>query len=432
MGRCKNEVLLRKINIPKLTKEQSEVSFTILHDLDNCRRVTTNNEISEAVGAYNKFLVPKNAFECLGEGCVNSGTFVTAAEASPYAAKFYGKYDATEFAAGAMTLYFYDANKAAHSSILVLLSDDSTFTNADRYLVSVSADSYDDDGFAPIIIDLSMTPTSELGNGWTPSNKGVYVSISTDTNFGVSTISFFESMEDFATIDVVKVGCLSSVGGTLDPSLIESACNKAKYNDQMGGLSFNVTGRSATPNYWKLNPMAGKGKAAKGFTIATVEKTIDENHKVVLTDLYQDECRFISIQLKNACDAWETELTQLYAPAVGYLTLDEDHYTVTKKADGTTQINFATSMVGQDILISYPREADVDETVIGTEFLNGTHVSMAIPVCEQDRVMRMLVFNNVYITSFPYSLSENDTDFSFSINIQPDREGYYFHNYKVL
>lgn len=429
MGRCKNETLLRKINIPKLTKEHSEVSFTILHDLDNCRRINAKDQLLEGKGTYNKYLVPKNRFECLGEGCVNTGTFLIAADAATKEVEYYAKFDMTEVASGAVTFYVYDANKAART-LTVLIGEAQGLANADQYSVSIAATDYDEDGFAPVIIDLSQTPT-DVGNGWTPNEIGAYIKISASDAFGVSSISLFESMEDFATIDVVKVGCLSSVGGTLDPSLIESACNKAKYNDQMGGLSFNVTGRNATPNYWKLNPMAGKGKAAKGFIIATVEKTIGNDNTVTLADLYQDECRFISVQLKNACDAWETELTQIFAP-VGMTNLAPDHYQVIKQADGSTKLKFAAGLAGQDILVSYPREADVDETVVNTDFLNSTHVSMAVPVCEEGRVMRMLVFNNVYITSFPYSLSENDTDFSFSINIQPDRGGDYFHNYKIL
>lgn len=429
MGRCKNETLLRKINIPKLTKEHSEVSFTILHDLDNCRRINTKDQLLEDKGTYNKYLVPKNRFECLSEGCVNTGTFLIAADAATKEVEYYAKFDMTEVASGAITFYVYDANKAART-LTVLIGEAQGLANADQYSVSIAAADYDEDGFAPVVIDLSQTPT-DVGNGWTPNEIGAYIKISASDAFGVSSISLFESMEDFATIDVVKVGCLSSVGGTLDPSLIESACNKAKYNDQMGGLSFNVTGRNATPNYWKLNPMAGKGKAAKGFIIATVEKTIADDNTVTLADLYQDECRFISVQLKNACDAWETELTQIFAP-VGMTNLAPDHYQVIKQADGSTKLKFAAGLAGQDILVSYPREADVDETVVNTDFLNSTHVSMAVPVCEEGRVMRMLVFNNVYITSFPYSLSENDTDFSFSINIQPDRGGDYFHNYKIL
>lgn len=431
MGRCKNETLLRKINIPKLTKEHSEVSFTILHDLDNCRRINAKDYINEPVAEYYKFRIPKNYFECLGEGCVNTGT----AHLNEYSGEavyldYFARFDMTEVAAGAVTFYVFSPFNDART-ITFKISDASTFANADVYTVSVAASNYDADHFAPVIIDLSATPDSEEGTGWTPTANGAYIRISGDGKFGVSSIAFYESIEDFATVDVVKVGCLSSVGGTLDPTLIESACNKAKFNDQMGGLSFNVTGRSATPNYWKLNPMAGKGKAAKGFTIATVEKMVGAGGIVTLADLYQEECRFISVQLKDACDAWETELTQLYVPNQN-IAIAQDHYQVLKQADGSTNLRFATALVGQEVLISYPREADVDETVINTDNLNTVHVSMAVPVCEQERVVRMLVFNNVYITSFPYTMSENDTDFSFSINIQPDRGGDYFHNYKIL
>ena len=77
-------------------------------------------------------------------------------------------------------------------------------------------------------------------------------------------------------------------------------------------------------------------------------------------------------------------------------------------------------------------EVEVDERTVNAENLNGTHVSMAVPVCEADRVKEMHVFNNVFITSFPNSLSENDTDFSFTINIQPDEGGDYFHIYRIV
>lgn len=423
MGRCRNDVLLKKINIPKLLKEQSEVSFTILHDLDNCRRIKTKNEVSGADGSYNAYLVPGNRFECLGEGCVNTGTYTGA-----NSVEYYAKFDMTEVASGALTFYVYDASKAA-KTLTVLIGEAEGLANADSYTVSVKASDYDADGFAPVVIDLSVEGT-EVGNGWTPNEIGAYVRVSSTAAFGISSISFFESIDDFATIDVVKIGCLTSVGGTLDPTLIESACNKAKYNDQMGGLSFNVTGRNATPNYWKLNPMAGKGKASTGFTIATIEKTVASDGTVTIADLYQDECRFISVQRKDACDTWEAELTQLFVPA--NIELDGNQYRVEKQADGSTKFYFASEMAGQEVLVSYPREVEVEETVINTENLNTVHVSMAYPVCVQDKVVEMHVFNNVYITSFPYTMSENDTDFSFTINIQPDKGGDYFHKYRFV
>lgn len=427
--RCKNSELLKKISSPKLTK-QDEVSFTILRDLQNCRRIKTR-DVAEGstAGTYNKWLIPRNHFECLGKGCVNSGTYLVT-EATPDL-KYFARFDATEFAAGAIVFYVYDTNKTA-KTLTVKIGDTAAMANADSYSVTVAAADYDEAGFAPVVVDLSKAGT-DVGDGWTPSKSGAYIEITGSAALGISSISIFDSVEDFATVDTVKVGCLSSVGGGIDLSLIEGACTKAKYNGQMGGLSYNVTGKQVTANYWKLNPMMGKGKATKGFEIRTVEETPVANGnyaEVTLPDLYQAECRFVAIQRKGACNETDAGLTQLYVPAD--VSMTPEHYRVIKNADGSTTLRFHAELAGFPLLISYPMEVEVDERTVNAENLNGTHVSMAVPVCEADRVKEMHVFNNVFITSFPNSLSENDTDFSFTINIQPDEGGDYFHIYRIV
>ena len=429
--RCKIDALLNKINLPKLSK-QDEVSFTLIKDLPNCRRIKAKNVLTGSTdGAYDKYLIPANRFECLGEGCVNTGTYQFDSEAQTFLAKYFGRFDATEIGSGAVTFYIYDPDKAIHN-ITVVISSEAAMTNADRFVTSVGTTDYDDDGFAPVIIDFTGLGSTDLGTGWEPSYSGVYISIAADAAVGISSISFFESIEDFATVDVVKVGCLSSMGGTLDASVIEAACSKAKFNDQMSGISFPVTGRMATPNYYLLNPLHGKGKADKGFFIATEEYTVGDDYKVTLADMLQSECRFLAVQRVGACDPYDATMTQLFVPKSSNISLTPEYYIVAQNADGTTTLTFANSLKGAKVLISYPREADVVERVSNADNLNSVHVSMAFSVKMSEHVTEMHVFNNVFVTSFPFSISENDTDFSFSLNIQPDKGGDYFHIYRII
>lgn len=424
--RCNNAELLSKINSPKLNK-QTEATFTVMKDLANCRRIKGRDQVSETEGTYNKWIVPFNRFECLGEGCVNSGTFTLKAAGS---VDYFGRFDATEIAAGAVTFYVHKESATTFPvKVTVSLSSAKAQTNADKYEVSLTEAMFGEDGFAPVIIDLSQTATA-VGDGWTADEKGVYLKITLDKVAGISSISFYESIEDFATMDVVKVGCLSSAGGTLDVSLIESACTKASLNDQMGGLSYTISGRTVTPNYRALSPLMGKGKATEGFEIVTDEFTVGQDATITIADLYQRECRFVAVQRKGACNETDAGFTQLTIPVE--VTLSPDHFQVFPQADGSTKLRFASELAGFPILVSYPRQVEVEDTVASAKNLNGVHTSMAIPVCVSDHVKEMHVFNNVYVTSFPFSISESDTEFSFTINIQPDKDGNYFHIHRIV
>lgn len=423
--RCNNAELLSKINSPKLNK-QTEATFTVMKDLPNCRRIKTRDQVSETEGTYNKWVVPFNRFECLGEGCVNSGNFALNAAGS---VEYFGRFNAKEIAAGAVTFYVHKESATTFPvKVTVTLGSEKALTNADKYEVTLAEAAFGPDGFAPVIIDLSQTAT-QVGDGWEANEKGVYLQIALDKVAGVSSISFFESIEDFATLDVVKVGCLSSAGNTFDLSLLESACSKATYNDQMNGITYNLTGRTVTSNYRALNPMAQRGKATEGFEIVTEEYTVENDGSVTLADLYQRECRFITAQRKGACNETDAGFTQLTIPTP--VKLSADHFQVFPQADGSTKIQFADEVAGFPVLISYPKQVEIEETVINADGLNSVHVSMAIPVCVSDKVKEMHVFNNVFITSFPGQISESDSDFSFTINIQPDKGGDWFHIYRI-
>ena len=429
MARCNNGELLNKISMNKLT-ETTEVEFRVRRDLPDCRRINAKNYTAISGSfTYNRYKRPINRFECMRRGCINTGLLMLAeaAETVTYRAM----YDATEYAAGVITLYVYpDAGVTFPATLTVELSDASNFTNSDVYEVAIASGDVTSDGFVPIAIDLSQTPTSDTGTGWTASANGVYIRFSADKVIGISSIAIFDSIEDFETNDVVKISCLSSVGGTYDVDMVAAVCQEAQYNDQVTSLSFPVTGTKITPNYWKLNPMMDRGTNTTGFDTITVKKTIGADGIITIPDVDQDVCGFIGVQIADDCDVTESSMNLLSIPLS--VTVDEGHFQVIKKNDGTTDLHFSTNLAGTDVLISYPKKVDIEEFVANPDNMHETHVSMIVPRYQSDNVKYVDIYENVFVTSFPATITTDTAEFAFTITVARDADGNFFRTQRII
>lgn len=434
MARCNMEALIKKVGIDKLSKNV-EVSFALHRNLQDCRKINTRYYAALSDGAtvtYNGLRKPQNRFECNRKGCVNTGTLMMGAAND--AVTFKAQYDATDYAAGAVAFYVYPSAGATYPIALTFkISDTQAMTNADTYTRTITAAEVTDDGYVPIVIDLSKTPTSEEGNGWTPGAVS-YIQLSADKVVGYSSIAIYDTIEDFETSDVVKVGCLSTVGGSFDVAAVATTCLKAGYDDSVDSFSFTVEGTSVTPNYWKLNPMIGKGTESEGFDIITVKKTVADATgygKVTLSDLFQDECGYVTVQKTEECNITDSFFKQLSVPTL--VDLKEDQFQVIKNADGTTDLFFNSVAVGAEVLVSYPRMAEIEEEVLSAENIGETRVRMSYPLETSDGVRYIYIFDNVLITSFPFTIGNtNETAFSFTITIQRDDDNLFVRKRRIL
>lgn len=432
--RCNIDALIKKVGVDKLTKE-IEVSFALHHNLPDCKKINTRNYVAASDGdslSYNSLKKPQNRFECFRKGCVNSGTLTLGAANDTVT--FKAQYDGTEYAAGAVAFYVDTTGVSAFPiNVTFKISDTQTLTNADVYTREITAAEVTDDGFVPIVIDLAKTPTSVVGSGWTPGAVS-FIQLSADKKVGFSSISIYDSIDEFQTNDVVKVGCLSTVGGSFDVPSIASTCLNAGYDDSVDSFTYNVEGTTVTPNYWKLNPLIGKGTETEGFEIVTVKKAAaaDGSYaKVALSDLFQDECGYVTVQKAEECNVTDSFLYQVSVPTL--VDLSEDQFQVIKNADGTTDLFFNSSVAGAELLISYPRNAEIVEEVASSDNIGETRVRMTVPVDTSDGVRYMYVFNNVLITSFPFTINNtNETTFSFTITIQRDDDGYFFRKRRIV
>lgn len=439
MARCNNEVLMRKIGM-RPVDDTREVELTVIRQLPDCNKINTKNIVSSTGDyTYSAVIVPENKFECMRDGCVNTGTLMVSKKdsATNHATIFKSKMDATEFAAGVITFYVYPIGEVTYPmSVTVDISSSSEFGASDSYTLTVTEDMVGADGFAPVFVDLSSTPTSTTGGGWVPNEAGAFIRIGGAENFGISSISIYNSIEDFETSDVVKIACLSALDGTFDIPVSDASCFGAEYNIDDVTFERTVTGTAVTPNYWLLNPMHGKGEVVTSSMGVNVERTVtaadgDQFGIVTLGDLNQDECGFMGIQIADHCNVTDAQLIQLSFPST--INIDEKHYFVVKNADGTSTIYFNKNLIGLDVVIAYSKVVEVESHVGNLVNVGDTRVRMRYMRCYNDGTKYIRTYNNVYVTSFPDAIpADGEGEFSFTISIQPDDNGNYYTDDRVL
>lgn len=433
MARCKNDLLMKKIGVEKLNNLQ-EVDFTVLNELPDCRRINASKRLT-AGGTYNRYRIPENQFECMRQGCVNSGTLFNEGADALYQAQF----DATEFAAGVVTFYVTGADEG---TVTFKIGDTDALTDADVYEIPLTDLAGGRDGYKAVVVDLASTPTSQEGAGWTPNATGAFISIAVapaagqpTTDIGISSIFIFDDIADFETTNTVKIGCLTTVGGAWELDAAEQTCFSTGGYDEttINNFEMTVTGKALTSNYMLLHPLMGKGSAVEGFDMDTIEKTVEAEGDfgvVVLADKDVLECGFLSVALGDSCNVADSALTALSVPSK--MDIDEGHYIVEEQADGTTKVYFNKAHVGAPVVISYPKKVEVEEWEISEDNAGSRKVRLSYARTWTDGTKWRFVFDNVLVTSFPDEITEEESEFEFTIVIQKDATGRFGRAYRIL
>lgn len=414
------------VGVDKLDKKV-EVDFDVQRYLPDCNKINARKYVSTAAEsvAYNAYKIPANVFECMNPNCVNSGTAYIGTSKTVYKAV-----GGEDFSAGVITFYV----TGGVTSVEVTLSDTVAGTNAWKYTVTPGA--VGADGFAPVVVDLSQTPT-EVGTGWVPSEGNAYIGITLTggSNQGLSSIAIFDDMEDFQTSTHVKIACLTNIDGSWDLEVAENACfpNNYSYNENRS-FEKTVTGTKMTANHWRLNPLYKRGSATEGFDIVTVERTVGDGTTfgfVAIDDMNQNECRFFSMMLADSpCVVGDATLEKLSIPM--NVDIDEKHYVLVDAGSGVTNVILNTEHIGKKVLISYPKLVDVEEFVLSDDGINEIRTSMSYVRKYTDGYKYRFVFNKVLITSYSDGLSEDENEFSVTFSIQKDENGIYGRAYRII
>lgn len=437
MTRCKNDILINKIGSEKLQKT-TETEFVRHNYLPDCRRIIASKYINEVTATYNKYEVPANQFECVREGCVNSGTLYNEGAETQYKAQW----DAVEFASGVITFY----TTGTEGTATVKISDTATGTNSDVYTIDLSKIEDGADGYKAVVVDLSQTPSSTTGNGWTANHVAAYITITitpaqgdTASEIGISSIAVYDSLEDFETSATVVLACLSQLGGAWEFEPVEATCfgNGGIDDESIDTFEKTITAKALTPNYHQLNPLYGKGDATTGWDAVTVEKTVEAGTGddagygvIVLPDKYPDECGFVSVARADNCNVTDAHLVELKVPS--RVAVDEGHFFVIDQEDGSAKIYVNSALIGQTLVVRYPQAVEVEEYVYDVDNVRDTRFRWSYTRTYTDGVKYRFVFDNVIITSFPDEITDEETEFEFTVTIQKDATGKFGRAYKIF
>lgn len=429
MAKCTNTELFKKIG-QKLIDDNYELDIILYHELPNCKTINAGKYLTASGSvSYDKYNVPENKFECNPMACVNSGTlmFGAASETITYKAQF----DAREFAAGVMT--FYLKGNGTAGTVTVLVSDTSTFTNANSYTLNYPATT----DFIPMLVDFNAA--TDVGEGWTPSANGAYIRFTFEDgsqNLGLSSITILDSYDDLATSEVVKIGCVTDVSGTIDVPAIQRQCSTASYDTSNLAFTRTINAKQITPNYHKMNPLMGKAEAVDGSIQRTVRKTVAADGTVIISDMNLEDCGPISAQRTDVCEADLAMLTRLYTPVRITEDISVEYFQIVNDdANGTATFYFSPELAGKEILISYPKKVSVERYAANVNNVGDVRVAMRFPghyVDNRGSLDVVYTLPNVLITSFPWNMVRAEQDFSFTISIQPDGDGNYYYMDKVV
>lgn len=454
MNKCNlNRVVAQKVGYNKVEKTQ-EVDFNLSTDIDACVKINTKNYIAyegATAPVYSRLAVPQDMINvCAVKGCKNTGTLIISTKNegsdSNYthtaSATFAKATNAVLISAG--IVYFYvDFPKAGTYTVDLTIGDikDSELTNGDKYTQEVTVTS---EGYKPISFDLSVAPSEDVGTGWNPTTSGitmqidVYTQDATEAGYmvGLSSISIFEDVEDLATNEVVKLGCMTGIEGDDTIDAMEEQCLGAQYDTSTTSVERTITASTWTPNVMMLNPLIHRTEVTEGFYIATVEMTVaqdaeNENYgSVQLADSYDEVCGFIYSSIADSCNINDSILTRINNPNL--MNLDERQFQVinsflnpTVDVEGS-KLYFNKALVGKTVIISYPRAVEVEEFIATEAGINERRAQMSYTKKQSDGVVEVHVYDNVLITSFPQTINNSDSEFSFTISVQRDKNGNFF------
>lgn len=461
MPRCKNDALLNKIGVKKLDK-LTEVDFSVLGDADSCVKMNAKNytDLGNFITStsYQRLNIPKDMFSCLPEGCKNTGTLsVSLREGSVIGTVGYDiKADATEFYAGVLTYYVW-AEEPGEYNVMTNISDIRGGNHSDTYKTTLK--SANGKEFMPVIVDFSRAPWARNERGWEASIDGVHLEIDVEIpqneapvfdsyiDFGLSSFYIYDSLEMLEINDVVKIGCLDDFSGDITIDAADASCFGSGYDPSSISIERTLTGKAATPNYWKLNPLEQKGDRTDGYFIHTIQREVrpidasqfgdfyefDKFGVVHLGDMYTEECGFTTAQLSDNCNVTSAELNRVNSPIP--LEVDENQFIV---LDGKhTDPKYAgmvlvhKDLIGEHIIVSYPKQADVEHFVGNENDLEYRRVRMSFSKMQTDKTRIVYVYNNVLITSFPETVNNEEGSFNFNISIQRDQNGNFYEKFRI-
>lgn len=453
MAKCDSKgFVIRQDQMGKL-KNDDMIAISVLDALASCAKIDTrnNNGASNAnlTGAfYNAANTPVDAFGCSKNACYNSGTYqgaVTAAETAVVFGDFKKTFDGTLYATGIVTAYFLlpDGNHQISMDITDYTEDE--WTNYDTLTKTIHATKGNGGSYLyPVQFDLSQALSAEQGTGWVPTTIGAKVRFTIDgTNLkeadyvGISSIAFYESIEDLELNKTILLSCLDTFGDSQSFDVVEGACSTSEYDPQSGSITFNLTANKWSENLKYINPTLRKTDDSEFGVLNIVTRTVGDastidpelaNYGFIqLSDIVEDDCGYVYIQTPG-CAGNSHDLTRVNSPVpVMNPITDADKFQVlTSDYMGDKSLGLilvGKDWIGQDLNVIYRKKVTAEVWEITNEFRE-FNVSILAPFRKKDGTREWHLYENAFVTTVPNSISRSDeTTVELEFTVAADENG---------
>ena len=457
MAKCDSKgFVIRQDQMGKL-KNDDMIAISVLDNLASCAKIDTrNNDTASNAGLktgafYNAANTPADAFGCSKNSCYNTGTYqgAVAAEATSVTfGDFKKTFDGTLYATGIVTAYFLLPDGDFTVSLTITDYTEDTWTNYDVYNKTVHATKGNGGSYLyPVQFDLSAAPSSDAGTGWVPSSIGAKLkfgvtgvsptALAENDVLGISSIAFYESIEDLELNKTILLSCLDTFGDTQSFDVVEGACSTSEYDPQSGSVTFSLTANKWSENLKYINPTLRKTDDGEFGVMNIVTRTVGDASTISaeldgygfiqLSDMVEADCGFVYIQTPG-CAGNSHDLTRVNAPIPTINgTVDSDKFQVlTSDYMGDKSLGLilvGKDWIGQDLNIIYRKKVTAEVWEVTNEFRE-FNVAILAPFRKKDGTREWHLYENAFVTTVPNNISRSDeTTVELEFTIAADENG---------
>lgn len=301
--------------------------------------------------------------------------------------------------------------------------------------------------------------TSQTGNGWTPSDRGIRIKIdvkttrpiATDpdkrndinsyagTTVGLSSLKVICDKSELHKSDNVILSCLQSIQPDISVDATDASCFGQQYDKDSASVEFSIEARTRSKNDFWINPFERKGDQLIAAIPKTVVKTIEEveivngDKKEVygrfrLPDLAEG-CNSIIVSLGQECEG--IYLEPLQAPSV--TPVDETEFVAIyrPKEDDFGVVYVNKRHIDKKVLVTYDAETEVDHFVADAEKLDSFETEFIVPITQNNGIKEYVKF---YALVTEHSTEFTPTDeASLSLTLQVVRKnGKFYDRFRLV
>ena len=456
MSKCDSKGFVVRLGQIAKLKSDDMIMLSILDNLASCAKIDTRTIILNS-GAnvsglkagyfYNAANVPVDAFGCSKNKCYNTGTFQGAVAAIPSGdenpadvviGNFKKTMDATLYATGIITAYILLPEGTHKVSLDIASYTEDGWVNYETFETTVYATK--GNTLYPVRFDLTDVKATQ-GSGWVLNQIGAKLrfkvagtNLAEDDLVGVSSIAFYESLEDLEIAKSVLVSCINTWGDNQSYDVVEGACSTSEYDPNSGSTTFSITANKVSENGKFLNPTLYKTDDEEFGILNIVTRKVQAGEGdlagygvIQLSDIIEGDCGFVYIQTPGCANS-SSELTRVSSPvpvidpetdSTKFQVLTSDY----KGDESLGKILVSQDWIDQELNIVYRKKVSAEVYEVRNEFRE-FHVNILAPLRKKDGTIEWHFYENAFLTTYANNISRSDeTTIELQFTIAADENG---------